>query len=61
MLASLLEYRTQMRVERSRSWAVGTSGVPTGNVAEDGISAHSGFATRGLQMSKLSTLLEVEK
>jgi len=31
------------------------------NVAEDGISANSGFATRGLQMSKLSTLLEVEK
>ena len=25
------------------------------------ISAHSGFATRGLQMSKLSTLLEIEK
>ena len=31
------------------------------NVAEDGISAHSGFATRGLQMPKLSRLLEVEK
>jgi hypothetical protein len=25
-----------------------------------GNSAHSGFPTRGLQMSKLSTLLEVE-
>ena len=30
------------------------------NVAEDGNSAHSGFPTRGLQMSKLSMLLEVE-
>ena len=61
MLASLLEYRTQMRLERSGSWSVGTSGCANSNVAEGGISAHSGFPTRGLQMSKLSTLLEVEK
>ena len=59
MLASLLEYRTQMSVERSRSCQC-TSGCANSNVAEGGISAHSGFPTRGLQMSKLSTLLEVE-
>jgi hypothetical protein len=53
MLASFLEYRTQMRVERSGSWS-GTSGAKR-NVAEDGISACSGFPTRGLQ------ILEVEK
>ena len=61
MLAILLEYRTQVRVERSRSWSAGTAGCANRNVAEDGNSAHSGFPTPGLQMSKLSTLLEVEK
>jgi hypothetical protein len=48
MLASLREYGTQMRVERSGSWSAGTSGCVNRNVV-------------GLQMSKLSTLLEVEK
>jgi hypothetical protein len=39
----------------------GASGCAIKNVAGDGIAAGSGFATPGPQMSKRSTVLEVEK
>jgi hypothetical protein len=39
----------------------GASGCAIKNVAGDGIAARSGFATPGPQMSKRSTVLEVEK
>ena len=39
----------------------GTSGCAIRNVARDGIAARSGFATPGPQMSKRSTVSEVEK
>jgi hypothetical protein len=55
----LLEYRTQMRVERSRSCQALQCAIR--NVAGNGIAARSGFATPGPQMSKRSTVLEVEK
>src|SRR6476660_7536504 len=60
MLPSLLEYRTQMRLERSGSWSAGTS-VCQQERRRSGISAHSGFPSRtadvgGRKMSDLGRL-----